>query len=159
MGDKSPWDPDLALDIINRHRDMPGAGLPLLHALQDEFGYVDPAAVPMMAKALNLSQAEIHGVITFYHDFKTKPGGRRKVKLCRAEACQSMGCRDLEVHVKTRLGVDYGGTTADRRYTLEAAYCLGNCALSPALMIDDELYGRVDADRFDEILTETGGRP
>ncbi|HVJ54826.1 MAG TPA: formate dehydrogenase subunit gamma [Aliidongia sp.] len=159
MGDKSPWDPDLALDIIGRYRNMPGAGLPMLHALQDEFGYVDPAAVPMMAKALNLSQAEIHGVITFYHDFKTKPGGQRKVKLCRAEACQSMGCRDLEAHVKARLGVDYGGTTLDRRYTLEAAYCLGNCALSPALMIDDELYGRVDADRFDEILTETGGQP
>jgi formate dehydrogenase subunit gamma len=130
--------------------------LPILHALQDEFGYIHADAVPLIAQALNLSRAEIHGIISFYHDFHTAPAGRRTVKLCRAEACQSMGCRELEGHVKERLGIDYGETTPDQRFTLQAVYCLGNCALSPALMIDSELYGRVDARRFDAILVEAG---
>ncbi len=154
MGPKLPWDADLAQAIIDKYSDVPGASLPILHALQDEFGYVDPAAVPLIAKALHLSRAEIHGVISFYHEFRTEPSGQRIVKLCRAEACQSMGCRALESHVKQRLGVDFGETTPDRRFTLEAVYCLGNCALSPAIMIDSELHGRVDADRFDTILVE-----
>jgi formate dehydrogenase subunit gamma len=148
----TPWDPEQARDIIDRLKTLPGATLPILHALQDRFGYVDRAAVPLIAKALNLSQAEIHGVIGFYHDFRAAPAGRHVIKLCRAEACQSMGCRSLEAHAKDRLGVDFGETTADRRFTLEPVYCLGNCALSPAVMIGEELYGRVDAARFDALI-------
>ena len=98
MGPKLPWDADLAQAIIDKYSDVPGASLPILHALQDEFGYVDPAAVPLIAKALHLSRAEIHGVISFYHEFRTEPSGHRIVKLCRAEACQSMGCRELAGH-------------------------------------------------------------
>jgi formate dehydrogenase subunit gamma len=148
----TPWDPEQARDIIDRLKTLPGATLPILHALQDRFGYVDRAAVPLIAKALNLSQAEIHGVIGFYHDFRAAPAGRHVIKLCRAEACQSMGCRSLEAHAKDRLGVDFGETTADRRFTLEPVYCLGNCALSPAVMIGEELHGRVDAARFDALI-------
>jgi formate dehydrogenase subunit gamma len=158
MGHKSPWDPDVAAEIIGRYSPLPGATLPILHALQDEFGYVHADAVPLIARALNLSRAEIHGVVTFYHDFRTEPGGGRVVKLCRAEACQSMGCRSLEAHVKDRLGIDYGETTTDRRFTLQAVYCLGNCALAPAVMIDSELHGRVDAGRFDAILADAGAK-
>ena len=148
----TPWDPELARDIIDRLKTLPGATLPILHALQERFGYVDRAAVPLIAKALNLSQAEIHGVIGFYHDFRAAPPGRHVIKLCRAEACQSMGCRSLEAHAKARLGIDFGETTPDRRFTLAPVYCLGNCALSPALMIGEELFGRVDAARFDALL-------
>ena len=146
------WDQEEARQIINRMKHLAGATLPMLHALQDHFGYVDRQAVPLIASALNLSQAEIHGVISFYHDFRSAPAGRSVIKLCRAEACQSMGCRDLEAHAQQRLGIGFGETTADRRFTLEPVYCLGNCALSPAVMIDDELHGRVDADRFDALI-------
>jgi formate dehydrogenase subunit gamma len=152
MTSVSPWDPAEAQDIVDRLKHLPGASLPILHALREHFGYVDRDAVPMVAKALNLSQAEIHGVISFYHDFRAAPAGRSVIKLCRAEACQSMGCRSLEAHAQRRLGIGFGKTTADRRFTLEPVYCLGNCALSPAVMIDGELYGRVDAARFDSLV-------
>jgi len=151
-----PWDPLEAQDIIARLKPMAGASLPILHALQDHFGYVDGAAVPLIAKALNLSQAEIHGIISFYHEFRAAPAGASVIKLCRAEACQAMGCRSLEAHAQQRLGIGFGETTADRRFTLEPVYCLGNCALSPAVMIDGELHGRVDAARFDALV---GGAP
>jgi formate dehydrogenase subunit gamma len=131
--------------------------LPILHALQDRFGYVDAAAVPLIADALNLSRAEIHGVVTFYHHFRAAPAGTHVIQLCRAEACQSMGCRDLESHAERRLGVAMGGTRPDGAATLEAVYCLGNCALSPAVMIDGELHGRVDAARFDELMADLPG--
>jgi len=124
--------------------------------LQDRFGYVDRAAVPLIAEALNLSRAEIHGVVTFYHHFRAEPPGAHVVQLCRAEACQSMGCRALEAHAEARLGVTVGGTRADGRASLDAVYCLGNCALAPAVMIDGALHGRVDAARFDELMTEIG---
>jgi formate dehydrogenase subunit gamma len=146
------WDAVEAQEIVGRLKHLPGATLPILHALQDRFGYVDRVAVPVIAKALNLSQAEIHGVISFYHDFRAAPAGDHVIKLCRAEACQSMGCRTLEAHAQRRLGIEFGQTTADRRFTLEPVYCLGNCALSPAMMIDGELHGRVDAARFDALL-------
>jgi formate dehydrogenase subunit gamma len=146
------WDAVEAQEIVDRLRHLPGATLPILHALQDRFGYVDRVAVPVIAKALNLSQAEIHGVISFYHDFRASPAGSHVIKLCRAEACQSMGCRALESHAQSRLGIEFGQTTSDRRFTLEPVYCLGNCALSPAMMIDGELHGRVDAARFDVLI-------
>jgi formate dehydrogenase subunit gamma len=151
----SAWDSGEAQEIIDRLKHLPGATLPILHGLQDRFGFVDPSAVPLIAKALNLSRAEIHGVIGFYHEFRTTPPGLSVIKLCRAEACQAMGCRALEAHVQSRLGVGFGETTADRRFTLEPAYCLGNCALSPAVMIDGELHGRVDAARFDVLVGGT----
>src|SRR3984957_888240 len=133
-------------------RDKPGALLPILHAVQDAIGFVPPDALEPIAKALNLSRAEVHGVVTFYHYFRTRRGGRHVVHLCRAEACQSLGAAALEQHAKRTLGVDFRGTSADGAVTLEPVYCLGNCALGPALMIDEELQGRVSPERFDELM-------
>ena len=130
--------------------------LPILHAVQDALGYVPPAAVPVIARDLNLSRAEVHGTLSFYHYFATEPRGRHVVYLCRAEACQSMGARELENAVKQRLGVDFHETTADGAFTLEPVYCLGNCACAPSVMVDKTLHGRVDAERFAEILVEAG---
>jgi formate dehydrogenase subunit gamma len=152
MAQSAPFDPEIAREVIAGLKHLPGATLPILHALQDRFGYVDAAAVPLIADALNLSRAEIHGVVSFYHDFRDAPAGAYVVKLCRAEACQSMGSRELERHAEASLGVALGRTRPDGRVTLEAVYCLGNCALSPAVMIDGELHGRVDAARFDELI-------
>lgn len=157
MALSAPFDPEVARDVIAGLKHLPGATLPILHALQDRFGYVDAAAVPLIADALNLSRAEIHGVVTFYHHFRDEPAGTHVIQLCRAEACQSMGCRDLERHAEARLGVAMGGTRPDGKATLEAVYCLGNCALSPAVMIDGELHGRVDAARFDELMADLPG--
>jgi len=156
MHSYSHWDVGAAQSLIAERQDMPGALLPILHALQDRFGYVDTAAVPLVADALNLSRAEVHGVVSFYHDFRKEPPGRHVVKVCRAEACQSMGCERLVTHIKQRLGIDFHETTGDRRFTLQAVYCLGDCALSPAVMIDGELHGRVDPARFDELVAECG---
>jgi formate dehydrogenase subunit gamma len=159
MAHSAPFDPDIARDVISGLTHLPGATLPILHALQDRFGYVDAAAVPLIAVALNLSRAEIHGVVSFYHHFRQTPAGAHVIQLCRAEACQSMGCRALERHAESRLGVAMGGTRADGRATLAPVYCLGNCALSPAVMIDGELHGRVDAARFDQLIDELGLLP
>ncbi|HEX5421577.1 MAG TPA: formate dehydrogenase subunit gamma [Gammaproteobacteria bacterium] len=138
--------------LAEAHADRPGPLLPILHAIQDELGYIPDSAVPVVAKVLNLSRADVHGVISFYHYFRTRPPGRRTVYLCRAEACQSMGGRELESRLREKLGVDFHETTADGRFSLEPIYCLGNCACSPALMIDDEVHGRVTPDRLDELL-------
>ena len=138
--------------IVAEHRARPGATLPILHAIQDTLGYVPSGAVPLIAEGLNLSRAEIHGVLSFYSFFRTSPPGQHIIRLCRAEACQSMNAPALEAHAKQQLGVNFHETTADGRYTLEPVYCLGNCACAPAMMIDDRLYGRVDAQRFDEIV-------
>lgn len=132
---------------------LPGALLPILHAIQDELGYVPESAVPIVARVLNLSRAEVHGVVSFYHFFRTQPPGRRTVYVCRAEACQSMGALALEDHAREKLGVDYHGTTSDGRFSLEPVYCLGNCACSPAVMIDEEVHGRVTPQRLDELLS------
>jgi len=140
--------------IIDAHRALPGALLPLLHALQDEFGWVPDEAVPAIASALKLSRAEVHGVISFYHHFRTSPPGRHVVQICRAESCQAMGGEALEAHAKESLGVDYHATTGDGAVTLEAVYCLGNCACSPAIRIDDGIHGRLDAPRFDALMDE-----
>jgi len=130
----------------------PGALLPILHAIQDEIGYVPDAAVPIVAKVLNLSRADVHGVVSFYHFFRTKPGGKHTVYLCRAEACQSMGARALEDYARRKLNIGFHETTADGRFSLEPVYCLGNCACSPAVMVDETVYGRVTTQRLDEIL-------
>jgi formate dehydrogenase subunit gamma len=154
MNPKSVWDPDRALTRIRDLQQLPGALLPILHSLQEEFGYVDKAAVPLIAEALNLSQADVHGVITFYHDFRHHAPGRHVLKLCRAEACQSMGCEKTIEHVEKRLGVKLGGTTEDESFTVEAVYCLGNCSLSPAAMLDGKPYGRVTPQVADFLVDE-----
>lgn len=140
--------------IVARLRDQPGPLLLVLHAIQEAFGYVPAEAVPRVAEGLNLSRAEVHGVVTFYHYFRQSPPGKHIVQLCRAEACQSMHCDQLETHAKQRLGIEFHQTTADGQFSLEPVYCLGNCACSPAVMIDGELYGRVSNQRFDELLAQ-----
>jgi formate dehydrogenase subunit gamma len=134
------------------HRARIGALLPVLHEIQDKLGYVPPDAVPMIATALNLSRAEVHGVMSFYHDFRAEPAGEHTVHLCRAEACQAMGARALEQHVRERLGIGFGETTANGKFSLEPVYCLGNCACPPSLRIDDEIHARVSAEKFDALI-------
>jgi formate dehydrogenase subunit gamma len=131
--------------------------MPTLHSIQDTLGFIPPDAVPMLAQAMSLSRAEIHGVITFYHDFRTEAPGKHVIHLCRAEACQAMGSRKLEEHVRTRLSVDFGETTTDGKFTLEPVYCLGNCACSPSIRIDDAIHARVTPDRFDELISGLEG--
>jgi formate dehydrogenase subunit gamma len=145
---------DAVSGIVARLKDTPGALLPILHAVQDALGFVPPGAVPIIADGLNLSRADVHGVISFYHYFRDTPPGRHTVHLCRAEACQSMGARALEAHAKQSLGVDFHQTTGNGAFSLEPVYCLGNCAASPAVMIDRELYGRVTPERLDDLLSE-----
>jgi formate dehydrogenase subunit gamma len=140
------------MDACTRLKSKPGALLPILHAVQDAIGFVPPQAVEVIAWELNLSRAEVHGVVTFYHYFRTRRSGRHVVHLCRAEACQALGATALEAHAQKSLGVEFHGTTADGAVTLEPVYCLGNCALGPSLMIDDDLKGRVSAERFDELM-------
>ena len=145
-------------EITKRLKDKPGALLPVLHAIQDALGYVPSGAVPVIASGLNLSRAEVHGVISFYHYFRQTPPGRHTIHLCRAEACQSMNQRGLEAHAKAKLGVQFHETTPNGVFSFEPVYCLGNCACSPAMMIDGELYGRVTPERFDEIVSQWEGR-
>jgi formate dehydrogenase subunit gamma len=137
---------------IRELQHLPGALLPILHALQEEFGYIDDAMIPLVAEALNISHAEVHGVISFYHDFRRAPAGRHLLQMCRAESCQAMGCNPLIAHVEERLGVKLGETTADGSFTLRPVYCLGNCALSPAVMLDGQPYGRVSAAAADSLI-------
>lgn len=134
---------------------LPGALLPILHAVMAELGWVPPALTPAIADALNLSRAEVTGVISFYHDFRTSPPGRKVVKLCRAEACQAMGADALAAHAKARLGIDFHQTKDDGSVTLEPVFCLGNCACAPAMTIDGKLVGRVDAKAFDRLVGES----
>jgi formate dehydrogenase subunit gamma len=136
---------------VAAHGREPGPLLLVLHGVHDALGHIPAGAVPLIAEALNLSRAEVHGVISFYHYFRTSPPGRHTIYLCRAEACQSMHARGLEAHAKQRLGVDFHETTADGAFSLEPVYCLGNCALSPAMMVDGEIYGRVTPERFDAV--------
>lgn len=154
----SPFDAAAAQGVIDRHRHLDGAMLPILHALQEEFGYVDTKAVPLIAETLNVSKAEVHGVITFYHDFHIKPQGRHVVKLCLAEACQAMGCTSIRDHMLKKHGVEIGGTTFDGGLTIEAIYCLGNCSLSPAALIDGQLVGRLTAGKLDALIEALGTR-
>jgi len=152
------WDNERAVTLIQGLQQLPGALLPILHALQDEFGYIDKAAVPLIASALNISKADVHGTISFYHDFRHEPPGRHVLKMCRAEACQSMGCDQLIDHVEGRLKIRLGQTTADGSFTLDAVYCLGNCSLSPAVMLDGKPYGRVSTQVADFLIDDAQRR-
>lgn len=138
--------------LIARFQGVPGALLPLLHAIQDDLGYVPESSYPAIAKALNLSVAEVHGVVTFYHHFRTEKPGKHILQICRAESCQAMGSEALEAHAKQCLDIEYHQTTADQAITLEPVYCLGNCALSPNIMLDEEVYGRVSAAELDALV-------
>jgi formate dehydrogenase subunit gamma len=138
---------------------QPGALLPILHAVQDVIGFVPPEAVELIASELNLSRAEVHGVVSFYHYFRQEPAGRHVIHLCRAEACQSVGAVALEHHAKKALGVDFHQTTADGAISLEPVYCLGNCALGPSVMIDHRLQGRVTPQRFDALVSLARTKP
>ena len=139
-------------EILSTHKAMEGSLLPILHAIQAEFGYVPQLALPIIAQDLNLSKAEVHGVMTFYHDFREHPAGKHVVKLCRAESCQSMGADRVAAHAQKALGIDWHETTPDGRVTLEPIFCLGLCACGPSAIIDGKLVGRVDEARIDEII-------
>ena len=139
---------------IAQHKSVPGGLLPLLHAIQDDIGYVPQDAYLPISKGLALSVAEVHGVVTFYHHFRTHPVGKHILHVCRAESCQSMGAVKLEADIKAKLGIDYHQTTTDGAITLEPIYCLGNCACSPAVMLDDEVYGRVNIEMVAELIAE-----
>lgn len=144
------YDADTASEVIAGFGNRPEMLVQILATLVDRFGYVSEDGIRQLAEALNLSRADVHGVVTYYHDFRTTPPGRHIVKVCQAEACQAMGSRALTDHVQGALGVELHGTADD--VTLEPVYCLGNCACAPAVMIDGRTYGRVDAERFDELL-------
>jgi len=138
--------------IIEQHQTLPGAMLPILHAIQDKLSYIPEDAISKIATALNLSRAEVHGVISFYHHFRTSKPGVHTIEVCRAESCQAMGSRELEQQAKQKLGIDYHQTTKDQRYSLEPVYCLGNCACSPAIRIGDDIHGEVDGEKFSTII-------
>jgi formate dehydrogenase subunit gamma len=150
-----PWTRERGADIIASESAREGAGLPILHALQATFGYIHAEAVPMIAEALNLTRAEVHGVVSFYHDFRRTPPGRHVLRLCRAEACQSLGADALAGHVRERLGVDWHDTTADGAVTLLPVFCLGLCAIGPSAMLDGAPLGRLDSARIDAALERT----
>lgn len=137
---------------VAAHRNDRGALLPILHDIQAEFGYVDPAVVPILAEELNLSRADVHGVITFYHDFRTSAAAGTHVRVCRAEACQAAGADELVAHVKEKLNTDIGGTAPDRSATLDQVFCFGNCALGPTVEINGRVSGRVTPQRFDALM-------
>lgn len=150
-------DLDVITTIIEEHQGMAGPTLPILHAIQDAFGYVPAAAVPRIAKALNLSRAEVHGVLSFYHDFRQEPGGRHTLRICRAEACQSRGAEALAEYAKAALDCDFHETTADGAVNLEPVYCLGQCACGPAMMMDEEVHARVTPAKFDALIDAVRG--
>lgn len=141
-------------EILRAHDGMEGPLLPILHAVQQTYGHVPQAALPVIALGLNLSRAEVHGVMSFYHDFRDAPAGRHVLKLCRAEACQASGGDRVADHAKQVLGVDWHGTTADGAVTLEPVFCLGLCACGPAALVDGRPVGRVDEARVDQLLAE-----
>jgi len=128
--------------------------IPLLHDIQKQYKHIPAESVPVIAKGLNLSRAEVHGVISFYHDFRISPAGRHIVQICRAEACQAMGSRQLEAHAKKSLGIEFGQTSGDGSVTLEPVYCLGNCTCSPSVRIGDQIYARIDNAQFDQLIAD-----
>jgi formate dehydrogenase subunit gamma len=152
LSGRAAFDVDLARTLIDRKRTLPGATLPILHDLLEQFGYIDDAAIPLIADALNISRAEALGVVSFYHDFRRSPVDGRVLKLCRAESCQAMGCEDLVSHLAVRHGVTVDGLDEGSGIRVESVYCLGNCALSPAALIDGEPIGRLDRDRLDALV-------
>lgn len=138
---------------IAQYQSQPGPLLQVLHAVQQRLRYIPEAAIPIIASALNLSRAEVHGVVTFYHHFRRHPPGKHVIQICQAESCKAMRGDELNAHAQQRLKIGFHETTADGRFTLERVYCLGNCANSPAMMIDDELHGRMDAQKFDGLIS------
>jgi len=150
-------DPDAQMrlhEILARHEGSATNLLPILHDIQEVMGYVPSDAVPEIARALNLSRAEVHGVITYYHHFRQAPAGKHVIQICRAESCQSMGAEKLLAHAQQHLGCAMHGTTTDGCFTLEAAYCLGLCASSPALTIDEDVHARMTPETFDALVAE-----
>jgi formate dehydrogenase subunit gamma len=137
---------------IDEYKYVAGGLLPLLHAIQDDIGYIPEESYTLIGKALNLSVAEVHGVVSFYHHFRTQPPGHHVLHICRAESCQAMGSTDLEAYAKSSLAIDYHETTADNAITLEPVYCLGNCSLSPSVMLDEKVHGRVSKARLDSLI-------
>ncbi len=150
-----PADEARILAAVERQRHRDGPLIEVLHDVQADFGCIPSGAVAVLARALNLSRAEVHGVVSFYHHFRTKPSGRHVLQICRAESCQAAGGRAIESHAQKRLGVGFGGTTPDGRVTLEAVYCLGLCACSPAAMLDDEVHGLVTPESLDALIDAT----
>ncbi|WP_333793206.1 formate dehydrogenase subunit gamma [Hyphomicrobium sp.] len=149
-----PWSEERTVEIVAGHQALEGPLMPILHAVQETFGHVPEEAIPVLARELNLSRAEVHGVVSFYHDFRSELPGKHVLKLCRAEACQAMGCQSLVARAEERLGVECGSTTSDGRVTLEAVYCLGLCATAPSAMLDGRVVGRLDTERLDKLLEE-----
>ena len=149
------WDAQAARKIAEDLKDLEGPLLPILHEFNEHFGFISDEAIVLIADVLNLTRAEVQGVVGFYHDFRREPAGRHVIKLCRAEACQSMGSEALAERLERALGISFGDTSADRRVTLEEVYCLGNCALSPSVLVDGELYGRADEGK---VLALVGAR-
>lgn len=143
-------------DIIARHRQLEGPLLPILHAVQQVCGHIPHDVRPTIADELNISLAELHGVISFYHDFRDLPHGRHVLKICRSEACQALGGADLAQQTLARLGLDWHQTTADGAITVEPVYCLGMCACAPAMMLGDRVLGRVDRPKLDATLAALG---
>ncbi len=140
--------------LLQEYTCKDGALLEALHAIQHEYGYIHSDTVPVIAHAFNISHADVHGVISFYHDLREKPAGKHVIKVCQAESCQSMGSRGLTKHIEKALATEMNSTSASGSYTLEPVYCLGNCACSPSVMINDTVYGKVSDDRFDTILED-----
>ncbi len=153
MAAKAAFDIEIAREVIDRRRSIPGAALPILHDLQHQFGYIDDAAVALLADALNISKAEALGVVSFYHDFRRSPIDGRVLKMCRAESCQAMGSEDLVAHLESRHGIVVDDPEAGSGLHVETVYCLGNCPLSPAALLDGEPIGRLDRDRLDAIVS------
>lgn len=148
------YDKIIASEIISQFGGRPEMLVQVLHALVERYGYISEEAIRQVAAELNLSRAEVHGVVSFYHDFRTSPPAKHVLKICQAEACQAMGSRQLTAHAESKLGVEMHGSTLN--VTLEPVYCLGNCACSPAVIIDDKVYGRVDANKLDKLIDECG---
>ena len=158
MGSKTPWNDVQARALINARSGEPGAMLPILHDLQERFGYIDSAAIPLVAEALNVSKAETIGVVSFYHDFRREPVDGAVLKLCRAESCQALGCEDLVAHLAHAHGLEVDGGALGP-LTVETVYCLGHCAASPAALLDGEPIGRLDRARLDAIVESARARP
>jgi len=152
------YDPSIATQIINGYDARPEMLVQILHEFVARFAFISDQAIVQMADELNLSRADVHGVVSFYHDFRTSPPGKRVLKICQAESCQAMGSRSLTAHAQEILGIAMNETSSDGETTLEPVYCLGNCACSPAVMLDDKVYGRVDANKLDALLEGKGGR-
>jgi formate dehydrogenase subunit gamma len=154
MTGNAPWDIGLAARLIEERRDRPGVALPILRALQECFGYVDKAAISLIAEALNVSKAEVHGIVSFYHDFRHAPVDGDVLKLCRAESCQAMGCEDLVAHLAAEHGIEPDKSSPGAPLHVETVYCLGNCALSPAALLNGDPVGRLNRDRIDRIVRD-----